>query len=121
MTTPVETATSSVLPVISEHIATTPGLCGGKPHIVGHRIKVQHIVQWKERLGMTPDEIVASHPGLTLGDVYAALAYYWDHREQIDNDIRAGEEFANRLRAGAPSIFEKAQHKDAKDDPVSPG
>src|SRR5205823_15098566 len=81
-----------------EHMEATPGVCGGKPRSKGHRIKVQHIVVWHERMGMSPDEIVSQHPGLTLGDVHAALTYYWDHREQIEADIREGQEFAAKLR-----------------------
>jgi uncharacterized protein (DUF433 family) len=64
------------LPVIAEHIEITPGTCGGKPRIAGHRIKVQDIVIWHERMGMSPDEIVSNYPSITLSDVYAALAYY---------------------------------------------
>lgn len=38
--------------IISKHIEITPGICGGKPRIVGHRIKVQDIVIWHERMGV---------------------------------------------------------------------
>ena len=51
------------------HIAIAAGFCGGKPHIAGHRIKVQHIAAWHEQAGKSPDEIAADYPGLTLGDV----------------------------------------------------
>jgi uncharacterized protein (DUF433 family) len=37
-------AAADARPVISEHIGVKPGYCGGKPHILGHRIKVQHVV-----------------------------------------------------------------------------
>ena len=103
------------------HVVVRPGHCGGKPHIDGRRIKVQHVAVWHERLGKSPDEIAAEHPGLSLADVHAALSYYYDHREEIDADIREGEEFADRLRAGAPSIFEKARQQHAKDDSLSSG
>jgi len=89
-------------PPAREHIIVRPGHCGGKPHIAGHRIKVQHVAVWHERLGQSPDEIVAEHPGLTLADVHAALTYYYDYREEIDADIRADEEFAGTLRAKSP-------------------
>ncbi|MFN6209519.1 MAG: DUF433 domain-containing protein, partial [Microcystis sp.] len=55
------------------HIEITPETCGGKPRIAGHRIKVQDVVIWHERLGMSPDEIVYHYPSITLADVYAAL------------------------------------------------
>jgi uncharacterized protein (DUF433 family) len=89
-------------PFSREHIKIMPGHCGGKAHVVGHRIKVQHIAAWHERLGRSPDEIVAEHPGLTLADVYAALAYYYDHRDEIDADIGADMEFAARLKSNSP-------------------
>ncbi len=107
--------------VSTEHIEITPGICAGKPRITGHRIKVQHVAVWHERMGMTPQQIVAEYPTLTLAEVHAALAYYYDHREQIEADIRAGEEFAESLRAGAPSVFEKLRHRNGADDSLPPG
>src|SRR5271156_1179086 len=80
------------------HVAIKAGHCGGKPHIAGHRIKVQHVAVWHERQGMTPDEITAGHPGVTLADVHAALAYYYDHRDEIDADIREDEQYAAGLQ-----------------------
>ena len=84
------------------HIEVTPGVAGGKPRIAGHRITVQDIVIWHERLGLSADEI-ASEYGLSLADVYAALAYYYDHREDIDRAIRADEELIVDLRRRIPS------------------
>ncbi len=107
----------------SQHIEVTPGICGGKPRISGHRIKVQHIAIWHERLGMTVDEIVAEYPELTHAEVYAALAYYWDHRDQVDADIRADEEFVAALeKASPPSLLERAfAGRRIKDNPLPPG
>jgi hypothetical protein len=82
---------------------------------------VAHIAIWYERMGLNPDEIVSKWPHLTLADVHAALAYYYDHRQQIDDDIKEGEAFADRLRGDAPSIFEKARQRGAQDDPLPPG
>src|SRR5579884_398591 len=93
-------------PVIREQLAVVPGYCGGRPHIAGHRIKVQHIAIWHDRLGLSPDEIVADHPGLTLAGVYAALAYYCDHRDEIDADIRADNQFvADLMNQSRPSLL----------------
>lgn len=103
-----------------EKIVSTPGTCGGKPRLAGHRIKVADVAIWYERMGLSPDEIVSDWPSLTLSDVHAALAYYYDHREQIDADIREGEEFVEQYRAGQPSIFEKVRQRrlDASNDPL---
>ncbi|MDJ0593146.1 MAG: DUF433 domain-containing protein [Pleurocapsa sp. MO_226.B13] len=97
----------SQLSVITEHIEITPGICGGKPRIAGHRIKVQDIAIWHERMGMSPDEIVSSYPSITLSDLYAALAYYHDHLEEIRGHIQEDEEFAKELKAKTPSLVKQ--------------
>jgi uncharacterized protein (DUF433 family) len=88
-------------PVIGEYIAIKPGYCGGKPHIAGHRIKVQHVAIWHKRMGMTPEEIAATHPTLELPAIHAALAYYYGHRRQIDADIEEDERFVAKMEAKA--------------------
>ncbi|MEX0678442.1 MAG: DUF433 domain-containing protein [Pirellulales bacterium] len=108
------------IPVIGEHIVVTPGVCGGKARIVGHRITVQNVVIWHERGGLTPDEIAAQHPGITLADVHAALAYYWDHADEIRSQIKAGEDLAEQLRAQSPSLLEdKLKQSSAGHDSIS--
>ena len=92
---------------ISKHIEITPGICGGKPRIAGHRIKVQDIVIWHERMGMSPDEIIYHHPTISLADVYAALTYYHDHREEIRQQIEAGDALARDLQGNKPSLVQK--------------
>jgi uncharacterized protein (DUF433 family) len=92
---------------IAQHIEITPGVCGGKPRIAGHRIKVQDIVIWHERMGMSPDEIIYHHPSITLADVYAALTYYHDHREEIRQQIEEGEALAKQLQGDRPSLISK--------------
>jgi uncharacterized protein (DUF433 family) len=105
-------------------IVSTPGTRGGKPRIDGHRITVADVAIWYERMGMSPDEIVSTYPTITLSDVHAALAYYDEHRDRIDADIREGEEAVDKLRAGQSSVFEKVRQRiaaDAKDDTLPPG
>ena len=105
---------------LGDRIVVTPGVRGGKPRIAGHRITVADVAIWYERMGMSPDEIVSEYPTITLSDVHAALSYYFDHRDEVDREIRDGEEFAEKLRAGAPSIFEelKARKANAPDDSI---
>jgi uncharacterized protein (DUF433 family) len=93
--------------IVSEHIEITPGVCGGKPYIAGHRIRVQDIVIWYEHLGMSPDEIVDHYPSITLADVHAALTYYYDHLEEIRQLIHESEAFASKLAAETPSILQR--------------
>jgi uncharacterized protein (DUF433 family) len=85
-------------PSLDERIEATPGVCGGRPRIAGHRIRVQDIAAWHELQGMTPDEIVAGYPPLTLADVYAALAYYYAHRDEIQRDMKADSDFIAQVR-----------------------
>ena len=89
--------------VIAEHIEITPGICGGKPRIAGHRIKVQDVVIWHEEMGLSPREIVHRYPMLTLADVYAALAYYHDHQELIRQYIEQDDALVKSLKESIPS------------------
>jgi uncharacterized protein (DUF433 family) len=90
--------------VVPKHIEIVQGAGGPKVRIAGHRIRVQDVAIWSERLGMSPDEIVDAYPTLTLADVHAALAYYWDHRDEIERQIEeeraAIEELRRRIGPG---------------------
>ena len=105
-------------------IVSTPGICGGRPRIDGHRIQVEDVAIWHERMGMSPDEIVTEYPSITLAEVYAALAYYYENRERIDADIEAAKRYAEEMRAKAgPSRLHEAlrqRQTDIADDPVPP-
>jgi uncharacterized protein (DUF433 family) len=111
---------AAIVPVIGEYIAIRPGYCGGKPHVAGHRIKVQHIAIWHERMGMSPEEIVATYPTLALPEVYSALAYYHSHRPEIDADIEADEQFVaeQQARNGESLVQVKLRRLHAQDDPL---
>ncbi len=92
--------------VLDKHIEITPGIAGGKPRIAGRRITVQNIVIWHERLGKSVDEI-SSEYDLSLAAVYAALAYYFDHVEEINKSIKEGEAFAEQMRKQNVSVLEQ--------------
>jgi uncharacterized protein (DUF433 family) len=112
-------ASDKTIPVIGEHIVMTPGICGGKPRIAGHRITVQNVAIWHERGGLTPDEIVAQHPGISLADVHAALAYFWDHADEIRGSIAADEGLADQLRGQSPSLLQEKLKQNHADDSLS--
>lgn len=90
-------------PVEKIHVTRTPGVCGGKPCVAGSRIRVQDVYVWHERQGQSPDEIVARFPQLTLADVYAALAYFWDHRDEVLRDMAAQDRLVAEMKAKFPS------------------
>jgi uncharacterized protein (DUF433 family) len=111
------------IPVIREYIGIKPGYCGGKPHILGHRIKVKHVAIWYERMGMSPVEIVEQHPTISIAQVHAALAYYYDHQDDIKGEIAEEEWAYEELKSKQPSILDKIKQRmaDAQDNPISPG
>lgn len=95
--------------VLEQHIVSTPGTLGGKPRIAGRRIAVVHIATWHEEMGMSADEIARDFD-LTLGEVYAALSYYHDHKDEIDRREAESEAFVQELRAKNPSLVEQRLH-----------
>lgn len=85
------------------HVVSTPDVRGGKPRIDGTRVCVQDVYQWHQIEGKSADEIVARFPHLTKADVYAALAYFWDYREQILADIKRQDDLAEKIMKDVPS------------------
>lgn len=83
-----------------KHIVRDPGFYGGKPCIDNHKIAV-HDIAVLHNQGYTPDEVVRDHYSvLTLPQVYAALLYYYEHKDEIDQEI--AEEAADiKARAAA--------------------
>ena len=79
-------------------IESQPSVCGGKPCVTGTRIRVQDVFVWHELQGQSADEIVSRFPQLTMADVYAALSYYWDHRDEIQREMQAESDLVTRLR-----------------------
>lgn len=98
---------------IRQHIEVTPGVCGGRPRIAGHRITVQNIVLWHERMGKSVDEIATDYD-VSLADVHAALAFYFDNRPAIDAAIDQDRELAETLKRQTPSkLAQKLLRKSA--------
>ena len=68
------------------HIVRSPGVVGGAPRIEGTRLTVSLIADlWNG--GETLRNLLDMYPGLTEAAVHSALAYYWDHRPEIDREI----------------------------------
>jgi uncharacterized protein (DUF433 family) len=68
----------------------------GVARVAGSRSRVSQIVV--DHRQMSPEEIVEQYPHLTLADVHAALAYYYDHREEIDREIEERKRIVEELR-----------------------
>ncbi len=89
------------------HIDITPGYLGGAPRIAGTRISVHHLVVMTEHLGVSADEILDQYD-LTPGQLYAALSYYYDHRNEIDRLIEQEEALLDSAR-GKPASPQEAR------------
>jgi uncharacterized protein (DUF433 family) len=89
--------------------------------IVGTRVRVQDVAMMAEHEGYTADAIANALPHLSLGMIHAALAYYFDHREDILNEIREDEEYVRKIReeTGPGPLEEKLRALNAE-HPISP-
>ncbi len=59
----------------------------GVPRIAGTTMKVVELVTAQTAYGWSPEELHFQFPHLSLGQIHSALAYYWDHRDELDRDI----------------------------------
>lgn len=73
----------------------------GIPVIVGTTMKVVELVMAQIAHGWSPEELRFQHSYLTLGQIHSALAYYWDHKEQLDADIERRRRYAEEERSQA--------------------
>ena len=67
--------------------------------LAGTRVRVQDIYALSELQAKTPDEIVAALPQLSLSQVHSALAYYFQHRDEILQEIREDDDFIAEMKA----------------------
>jgi uncharacterized protein (DUF433 family) len=91
--------------VLDRHIEITPNVRGGRPRIAGTRITVADVVIMHLRLGQSLEAIAGKYD-LDLAGVYAAMAYYYDHRAEIDESIEADQAFAEAFRRNNPSLLQ---------------
>ncbi len=96
----------NITPVTSttyEHVQVDTN---GTPIISDTTMKVVELVMAQMAYGWSPEELHFQHPYLTLGQIYSALAYYWDHKEELDADIERRQRYAEeaRRKAGPSSL-----------------
>jgi uncharacterized protein (DUF433 family) len=73
----------------------------GVARIARSRMKVIHLVMDKMANNSTPDQMQQAFPGLSLGQIYSALAYYYDHKNELDAQIEQSMKNADAFRAQA--------------------
>lgn len=83
------------------------------PLIEGTTTKVVELVLDVLAYGWSPEEIQFQHPHLTLGQIHSALAYYWDHKEELDRDIERRLERVEEIRreVGPSRLVERLRAK----------
>ena len=93
---------------IGSLITQTPGICGGRPRIAGSGVSVRRIAGWY-KMGRSPEEIADQYGNLSLGQVYAALAYYYVNRDEIDAELADEAAEYDRLAEAGKSGDSNAQ------------
>ena len=64
-------------------------------------VKVIEVVLDRLAYGWSPEEIHFQHPHLSLAQIYAALAYYYDHEAEVDREIERQLQESDALAAAA--------------------
>jgi uncharacterized protein (DUF433 family) len=85
------------------YIVIDKDVCGGSPIIEGTRTRVIDIAIEYEVLGRSPDEIIRSHPHVSLYQIHDALSFYYENRDELDQKIKQDQDFITRLKVNFPS------------------
>ncbi len=72
------------------------------PLIAGTTMKVVELVTAQHAHGWSPEELAFQFPHLTLGQIHSALAYYWDHQAELDQEITRRLTLADDLQRRIP-------------------
>ena len=97
------TPTVMSAPTQYAYIICTPAVVGGEPRIEGHRIRVRDIAAARDQLNLTPERIVTeAFPSLTLAEVYSALAYFEEHRDEMESLAAAESQLADEFQRKHP-------------------
>lgn len=86
---------------MATHLEARAEKCGGKPCIAGTRIRVHDMYVWHVLDGLSPVEILAEKPELSLAAIHAAISYVFDHREEIERELAEENTEYERLKQKA--------------------
>jgi uncharacterized protein (DUF433 family) len=89
------TVSAQVLAI--ESVVTDPDIRGGKPILAGTTLRVSDLAAYHIFAGLTPDQLSVQFD-LDLARVHAALAYYFQHKPEIDAEIRENADQAELWR-----------------------
>lgn len=83
-----------------EHIQVTEDQV---PMIEGTTMKVVELITNHLAYGWSPEELHFQHPYLSMGQIHSALAYYWDHKTELDQDIEERLESVDQIQKATSS------------------
>jgi len=84
--------------IIYPHITRDPEVCGGRACVAGTRVRVLDVVA-AHRTGLGPEQILREYPSLgSVYDVYAALVYWNDHKDEIAAALEEDDRVAQRIQ-----------------------
>lgn len=92
--------------VLENHVNVNPKIRRGKPRINGTRITVDDVVVMHLRMGQALAEIAGRYD-LSLAAVHAAMAYYYDHKAEIDERIRQDKAYAEAFERNNPFLLQE--------------
>lgn len=72
------------------------------PLIAGTTMKVVELILEREAYGWSPEELSFQHSYLSLGQIYSALAFYADHKAELDHDMVRRQNRVAELRRTTP-------------------
>ena len=78
-------------------------VCGGKACIKGTRIRVIDIIERYKIIKEKPEEIATAFD-VPIDAVFAALAYYYEHSDEIRKEIDNDKEFVKKIKSELKSI-----------------
>ena len=85
----------------------------GRAIIAGTGLKVANIATMYVHLNTSVDWIVENYD-LTAAQVYAAVSYYYDHREDIDREVQEGDELARKYGISSEEVLKKMRERQQK-------
>ena len=85
------------------YIVRNKDICDGCAIIAGTRTRVIDIAIEYEVLGRSPDEIIRSHPHMSLYQIHDALSFYYENRDELDQKIKRDQNLVKRLKVNFPS------------------
>ena len=89
-----------------EYIVKRPNYCSGKAAIGATRVRVNNVV-FLHKEGKTIDQIRVEYPDLTHAQIYAALAYYHDHKDEIEAELSAEDQAAEDFERRRAELLDK--------------